>query len=348
VENRALKQWLYCLCPIVLGVPMVALAQESRPEVGEAPEGGEPEVAVFEQRGLLTPQGRWVLEPSLSYVHSSALEVSIEGFTIIPALAIGLIDVSETERDTLTAAVAARYGVTDRFEVALKVPYVYREQRVRRRDILVDTEMARISGSDGYGLGDVEFSMHYQINTADRGGPFYIANLKVKTRTGKDPFEVDRRDVVDEDGNRIGELFDEQPTGSGFWGVQPSITMIYPTDPAVIYGNISYLWNVERDVGSGFGRVDPGDAIGASLGMGISLNNRTSMSLGYDHSVVQRTRTERDSGLDAVFSRRQVGTLLWGVSHRVSQRSTLNLSVGMGVTEAAPDVQISLRMPMRF
>ncbi len=348
MKNFSLKHWLVGASSAFLGLPLVALAQEPRPEVGEAPDGGEPQVVVFEERGLLTPQGQWVLEPSLSYVHSSALEVSIEGFTIIPALAIGLIDVSETERDTYTAALAARYGVTDRFEVGLKVPYVYREQRVRRRDILEGSELERISDSDGYGLGDVEFSLHYQLNTADRGRPFYIANLKVKTRTGKDPFEVDRREIVDEDGNRIGDLFEEQPTGSGFWGVQPSITMIYPTDPAVLFGNVSYLWNIERDVGDGFGRVDPGDVFGASLGMGISLNNRTSMSLGYDHSVVFRTKVEEASGLEAVFNRRQVGSLLWGVSHRISQRTTINFSAGVGVTSSAPDVQLTLRVPMRF
>lgn len=349
MEKRTCGRWMWWLWSAVWLLPHLVWAQEPRPEVGEAPEGVEPQVVVFEERGLLTPRGQWVLEPSFSYVHSSALEVSIEGFTIIPALAIGLIDVSETERDTLTAAIAARYGVTDRLEVGLKVPYVYREQRVRRRDILLGTAMERITDSDGYGLGDVEFSLHYQLNTADRGRPFYIANLKVKTRTGKDPFEVDRRPIVDsETGERIGELFEEQPTGSGFWGVQPSVTMIYPTDPAVLFGNISYLWNVERDVGSGYGRVDPGDVVGAGLGMGISLNNRTSMSLGYDHSVVMRTRVEEDRGLEAVFKRRQVGSLLWGVSHRLGPRTTMNFSVGVGVTASAPDVQLSLRLPMRF
>ncbi|TVP60531.1 MAG: hypothetical protein EA349_01215 [Halomonadaceae bacterium] len=330
-----------------MAAPVLVYSQEPRPEVGEAPPQESAEVAVFAERGLLTPSGRWVLEPSLSYVHSSSLDVAIEGFTIIPAIAVGLIDVSETERDTFTAAVGLRYGISRRFEAGIRVPYVYREQQVRRRDILQESSTEQLTGSDGYGLGDLEASVHYQFNVADKGRPFFIGNLKVKSRTGKDPFDVERRDVI-VDGERMGDIFVEQPTGSGFWSIQPSLTMTYPSDPVVIFGNISYLWNLERDVGGGYGRVDPGNVAGFNLGTGISLNNQTSISFGYDHSIVYRTRFAGDTGVEAVFSRRQVGSLLWGLSQRIGQGTSLNLSVGMGVTESAPDLQVSLRLPMRL
>src|SRR5690606_37563086 len=165
------------------------------------------------------------------FVHSSSLDVSIEGFTIIPAVAIGLIDVSETERDTSTSALALRYGLTSRVELGLKIPYIYREQRVRRRDILEGTDLDAVTDSDGEGLGDIEFGINYQFNTTDRGRPFFIGDIKVKARTGKDPFEVERREILDEEGNRIGDVLLEQPTGSGFRAVQASFTMIYPSDP---------------------------------------------------------------------------------------------------------------------
>ncbi len=331
---------------------MTAVAQEAPPQpVGEAPPPqteGEPDVAaVFEERGLLTPKGRWVVEPSLSYSHSTATTVAIEGFTIIPALAVGLIDITEVQRDTVTAAIAARRGITDRLEVGIKVPYVWREESVRSREVLDGSEMDVVSRSDGHGLGDVEFSIHFQFNRAVTGSPFFIGNLRVKSRTGTSPFDVERRDVM-EDGQRVGVVYEEQPTGSGFWAAQPSVTMIYPTEPAVLYWNISYLWNVERDLGGNEGSIDPGNAVGMSLGMGISLNNRTSVSFGYDHNVVNRTRREHDVGLDPVFERVQVGTFLWGLSHRFSARTTLNFSLGMGVTSAAPDMQLGVRLPMRF
>jgi hypothetical protein len=53
------------------------------------------------------------------------------GYTISPELLIGLIDVREVKRSTLTAALAARVGVTKRFEMELRAPYVYRADSTR-------------------------------------------------------------------------------------------------------------------------------------------------------------------------------------------------------------------------
>lgn len=352
---RFTRTHLVLACSILPWViPQTAWAQEARPqEVGERPpqEEAQPDVAaVFQERGLLTPKGGWVVEPSLQYVHSSSTTVAVDGFTILPAIAIGLIDISEVQRDTLTAALSFRYGLSDRMEVGIRIPYVWRDESLRRREVLVGADAGGLSESDGDGLGDVELALHYQFNRAVTGKPFFIGNLRVKAPTGSSPFDVDRVPAVNSDGEEIPGLFilQEQPTGSGFWAIQPSLTMTYPTDPAVIYGNISYLWNIERDVDDDIGRINPGDALGISLGTGIALNNQTSISLGYDHSMVFKTKYERGAPLDPSFDRIQVGTFLWGLSHRFSPRTSMNLSVGIGATSAAPDTQVTLRIPMRF
>ena len=86
-------------------------------------------------------------------------------------------------------------------------------------------------------------------------------------------------------------------TGSGFWGVQGSLSMLYPTDPAVLFANVSYLYNQGRDIDQTYGavtvgQVDPGDSIGFGFGFGFALNPRFSFSLGYSHSYVLETETE--------------------------------------------------------
>lgn len=333
-------------CLLLLAAPALTVAQEPRPEVGEEPETHGQQVMALDERNLLTPAGEWVLESSVSYVHSSSLDVAIEGFTILPAVAVGLIDVSETYRDTSTFALALKRGITDRFEVGIKVPYTHREQQVRRRDILQETTLDQITESQGDGLGDIEFSAHYQFNVADRGWPFLTGNLQVKGRNGKNPFEVDRRELV-VDGERVGTVFAEQPTGSGFRAVQPSLSVSYPTDPAAIFGNISYIWNIERDVSPEYGRIDPGNVFGISFGSGISLNNRTSMSFSYSHSVVYPTKSD-NTNTEADFSRVQVGSLSWGVAHRISKDLYPSFSVAVGATQSAPDIQLMLRLPTRF
>lgn len=327
-------------------------AAASTPEpVGEAPpeDASRPDAAsVLDERGLLTPSGTWVIEPSLQYNQVSTLSVAIDGFTLIPALAIGLIDVSEVQRDTVTAALSFRVGLSRRFELGVRVPYVWRHESLRGREVLVGSDLDRITSSNGEGLGDVELGLHYQFNRTVTGKPFFIGNLRAKSRSGSAPYEVETREIRNESGAVIGEVLTEQPTGSGFWSVQPSVTMIYPSDPAVIFANLGYLANLKRDIGKGRGWIDPGDALGLSFGMGIALNDRVAMSLAYDHNVVFRTRREFDAGLEPVFDRFHVGTLLWGLSHRLSSRMTLNVSTGIGVTNSAPDVQIAFRLPIRF
>jgi uncharacterized coiled-coil protein SlyX len=73
--------------------------------VGTAPgqEDRPPAVApLFDQPGILTPQGKYVLEPSVQYSYSSSNRVALVGYTIIPALLIGLVDVREVKRSTFT------------------------------------------------------------------------------------------------------------------------------------------------------------------------------------------------------------------------------------------------------
>ncbi len=87
------------------------------------------------------------------------------------------------------------------------------------------------------------------------------------------------------------------------------MTMIYPTDLAVLYANVNYLINFERNI-SGFGKIDPGNAVGVNFGMGVALNEMLSFSLGYDHKQVQKTRLNGIAGPAA--RTLQVGRFLVG------------------------------------
>ena len=309
-----------------------------------------PEKSVSLQNGniVLTPRNTFYIEPSLTYVNSSSTQVSIEGFSVVPAIVIGLINVSQVQRDTLTAAVGLRYGITRQLELGVKIPYVYREESVRQRDALKGTPVDSIDSSEGDGLGDVEMAINYQFLPDPGEVGYWVTSLQIKSRTGKDPFEIQSRSGESDSGNGTARLvLEEQPTGSGFWSAQPGVTYIHPADPAVLYGSLSYLWNQKRDVGDEFGgTIDPGDAIGFSFGMGLSLNNRTSLTMGYSHSVVKKTRIKNEiAGLEPSFNRFQVGTFKVGFSQMLSRDASLKFSLGIGVTDAAPDLQLSVSVP---
>jgi len=330
-----------------------AQASPSTP-VGQQPERDRPQqiAQIFEQPGVLTPRGKVVLEPGMQYGYSSSNRVSLIGYTIIPALLIGLVDIREIHRNTFTSTLTARWGITNRLEIEAKIPYVYRSDSVIERPLNIGTAQDQTFASSGSGIGDVEFTGRYQFNDGGADSTYYIGTLRLKTRTGKDPFEVQTQAIAP--GVITNELQTELPTGSGFFTIQPGLTMLYPADPAVFFGSVSYQHNIKRSnvslnttTGSVFlGEVKPGDVIGFNFGMGLALNDRSSFSIGYDHSSVARTIINGATAINSV--RTELGTLLLGYSYRVNKTTTLNVSVGAGVTRDTPDVQLSVRLPMTF
>lgn len=327
--------------------------------VGAAPQevNQPPAVApIFDQPGILTQPGRYVLEPSIQYGYSSSNRVALVGYTVIPALLIGLIDVREVKRSTLTAALTGRWGLTRRLEVEAKLPYVIRSDDSISREIFTGTAFERAFNASGNAIGDIELAARYQINQPQADEPFLIGSLRFKTRTGKDPFEVVTDCVTRCDGNTTGTgLPLDLPTGSGFYSLQPALTWLFPSDPAVFFGGVSYTHNfgrsnISRLVLDGqlesIGSVKPGNVWGINFGMGLALNERSSFSMGVDLNSVGRTKQNGVAVPSSV--RTTLSSLLLGYSYRYSPKTTLNVSVGAGLTRDTPDLTLSVRLPMSF
>ncbi len=323
--------------------------------VGAAPDPTSPPVvaAVSDQPGILTGKGKLVLEPSVQYSYSSSNRVALVGYTVIPSLLIGLVDVRELKRNSLTGALTMRYGLTNRLEVEAKVPYVYRYDSTVSRVVSTGTANDSVFNTSGKSLGDVELAARYQLNQGDGNWPYMIGSFRMKSRTGKDPFEVvtDCLTTCTTAANGTG-LPLELPTGSGFYSVQPGLTWLFPTDPAVFFGGVSYTHsfkrsNLTRQVLNGqfesIGTVAPGDVLGLNFGMGLALNEKTSLSLGVELNYVDRTRQNGVPVLGSV--RTQLASLLMGYSYRQSKDTTYNLSISAGLTQDTPDFSVSIRIP---
>jgi hypothetical protein len=292
--------------------------------------------AVQDDGGVLLSPGKMVLEPTFEYSRSSALRAAIEGFTIIPALNIGSFEISEVDRDTLIGSLNGRIGVVKDLELEMRVPYVYRSDNSLSRPIGTGSSSNVLSSVQGDGLGDIEVGARYQLTHGKDGWPFLISGLRFKSRTGTDPFEV----PIDPTTGLEMEL----PTGSGFYALQPTITAILPSDPVVLYGSMGYLYNMSRDVGGRIGKIDPGDSVSLSFGMGFSVNEKTSFSLGYSHSYV--FETQQNGAMVANSDELHVGAFSTGFAYSVNDSTSLNLNVEAGLTEDAPDVRLIFRVPM--
>jgi hypothetical protein len=337
----------------------VVPAEQAQRTVGQAPEQDErpPAVApIFNQPGVLTPHGKLVVEPSYQFGYSSADRVALVGYTVIPAILIGLIDARQVKTTTQTGAVALRYGLTNRLEMELRIPYVYGHTDTISREIFTGSATDKVFTSSGHGIGDIEATARYQINDGGADRPYYVGWLRFKSRTGRDPFEVTTDCVNRCVQNATGTGLPLQlPTGSGFYSLQPGVTWLYPSDPVVFFGNLSYLHNFPRHnvsrtvLGGGkeaLGTVRVGDIADVSVGMGLALNDKASISIGYDQSFVGITR---QNGKTVPGSAKSVlGTLLIGGSYRFNDRRTMNFTLGVGVTRDTPDATVTVRVPMMY
>ncbi|MBM3117573.1 hypothetical protein [Jeongeupia naejangsanensis] len=313
--------------------------------------------------GVLTPKGTFVLDPSIQYSYTTGSRVALVGYTVIPAVTVGLIDIRQENRSSWTAALTGRYGLTSRAEIEMRVPYVYSSDESLDRPFLSGSIDPSVFNTKGSGISDVELAMRYQLNQPPAGSPYYVAAVRAKSDTGKGTFDVPY-DI------KTG-LPTELPTGSGFWGLQGTLSAIVPSDPAVFFGSFSYMWNIKSDVnkiiayrvpetdGTGailpnqftikeehIGEVDPGDVYEIAFGMGFGINERSSFSLAYDHSFI--TKTKINGEIPTGSTNVQVGILQLGWSYRISASTTANLTLGVGTTDYSPDVQLSFRLPITF
>ncbi|RAK57635.1 transporter [Phenylobacterium deserti] len=331
--------------PTPSGVPQVGPA---RP-VGQAPpeQARADADAIPPGLGVLTPRGHFVFDPSVEYVRTSNNRLIFRGVQIVQGILVGAIDAGDVGRDTGVVTLAGRYGLTNRLEVEARVPYVWRHDSIQNVSA-ADNAVQRTSELRGQDIGDVEVGARYQLNYGRNGWPIFVANTRVKTPTGTGPYEVE----YDRDG-----VAQELSTGSGFWSAEAGVTMLYPTDPAIIFGGISYLhtWgrDIDRRIPNGdsdpifLGRIEPGASISGSLGFGLSLNPRFSVSLGYGHSYIQPTKTIVN-GEENESRALQVGSMMMGWSFRLTPRLTLNNAFEFGVTSDAPDMRVVFRAPYRF
>lgn len=316
--------------------------------VGQAPQQERPQVAVIsDQGGVLTPKGHLVVEPSVQYVHTSNNVLTFRGVSLQDTVLIGVIEASNADRDLVSPALTFRYGVTSDLELEAKIPWVYRSDRLT---FLIpqagQPDLQRHQDTSGDSLGDIEFAAHYQITDSP---PYLIGNLRFKTTTGKGPFDIKR------DSQGIDQ---ESATGSGFYAVEPSLTVLYPTDPAVLFATFTYQWNIGSNVNTKIGstkigQVDPGDSVGIALGMGFAVNDDLSFSLGYKYSYYFATTEHVATTSNGITTKGteksntlQLGSLLFGLGYRLTPSVGVNLDGEVGITSDAPDMTITLRVPI--
>jgi hypothetical protein len=291
------------------------------------------ERALIERGGLLLRPGELDLEPSVEYTFFSTRRIAVSGFSILPTLIIGVLQTEEVERNLLDTALTARLGLFKDFQADVRVPYRIAWDR------LTTADAERTESNDG--IGDIEVGLSYQPLRERELLPDLILGVRGKFRTGEDTFDVDT---------------DEPPLGTGFYSVTGLVTAVRSFDPAALFATVLYTHNFDRSVrlpGEAFEtEIDPGGSFGYILGLALALTPELGMNFRWEHRYVQPTETSpRRPGVASSKvpgSSINYGIAYVGINWAPTTRFSIDLSVGVGVTEDSPDMALRFAVPVRF
>jgi hypothetical protein len=314
-----------------------AMVEQERPQVQ----------ALADEGGVLSPKGMLTYENTFEYTNTTRNLFSFNGVELAQVVLVGAVNANSARHEVVEDTSRFRLGLTNRLEADVRVPYVYRNDAIT--NTTASTGATTQTTEQGYDIGDIDAGLAYQMSKGENGMPFFIGNLRYKANNADGPYDV----PYDSNGNAT-----RLPVGTGFQTFEASVTAIKVSDPAVLFGNLGYVYdmsrNINRDINTTYvGRVDPGDAINALIGMAFAINQDTSFSLGYKHSYVFSTiQHSQDiaTGTPTTSSSgsQQVGAVTLGLSYAVTPTTPINFNVEMGVTNDAPDVHLLIRVPFQI
>lgn len=279
------------------------------------------ERTLIERSGMLLSPGTLEIEPSLTYAHASADNISINGVSVESTLVIGEIISDKTRRNILIPALTFRLGLPKDFQAETRLPLRYESNRTVQGDT---TEHFR----EDVGLGDIEVALSHQLMREKGWVPDILASLRWKTDTGHSPFSLSSNEL---------------PLGTGYHALQFTLTALKVKEPAAIFGSLLYTVNLPTSKQEG--RLYPGDAYGLNLGLALALNLDTSISFVWEQRFFDRTEL---NGTKIPGSALYPGNLRIGATYTFTPQVSLDVSVVIGLTRDAPDVQAVVAIPIRF
>ena len=299
---------------------------------------------------------RFSLEPGLAYSHFTNARLNLSGFLALDSIFLGLISIDEVDADVLTADLTARYGLTDRLQFDVNIPYLYRRSTFRSGGAGNNASQLVERTVKTSGLGDVSFGASYQLLKETARRPDIVLSARAKAPTGKTPFGIGLDEIEDSGGNLT--VPQRLSTGTGVWGAAAGLSVLKTIDPLVVFGSLTYFKNfgkkfddLDEAEGDQPGRAELGNALQYGAGVAFALNDRSSLSMSFTQRFVRGTRIRRDdSGVwqRIVGSDANIGILSLGGGFSLTDRLALLANLSVGITDDAPDMTVGLRVPYRF
>ena len=299
---------------------------------------------------------RLTVEAGINYARYDRKQLTLNGFLALDAIFLGNIGIENVESDTVTASVAARWGVSPRLTLNAEVPWIERRTVYQKGGAGGSAAAIAEERSHGGGIGDVTVSANFKLISEKPRWPETVLTAGITAPTGREPYGIDWVVIERDDDDFIRfAVPGKQPTGNGVWQGNVGLSMVKTADPAILFGNIGYIRSLRGsfdDLDSNPDTVNPGDvqlgqAWYAGAGVAFAFNERTSLSLSWSGRFSARART-RYPGTDwvkVIGSDANSSTLNLGVTYAINQRSTLVTQLAVGMSPDAPDYALTIKIP---
>ncbi|NNP76118.1 hypothetical protein A7P54_06735 [Acinetobacter sp. Ac_3412] len=231
--------------------------------------------------------------------------------------------VEEDANHTLTNTFTVQYGLLDNVTLSASLPFV------AKKELLKDQTAA--------GLGDINFGARWEPFPLKQGRLPLVLFGSLSTKTGDSPYEVG---------------VDELSTGKGYYSVGAGASTRKYIDPVVLFASVSTSYGLKE---SGLNQLrgsrvlesfDPGLSGGFSFGFAYSFNYDVSLTMSYQQSFNTGAKFYFENDESYKSADQSSAMLSFALGVRVSPETIVNGTVGIGLTEDAPDVSLGLSFPL--
>lgn len=301
--------------------------------------------------------GKFSVETGITYSRYDTRQLSLNGFLALDSIFLGNLNLDRIKADNWTLDLTARYNLDNRWQFDVNVPVVYRESTYQSGGASGGDAGAasEASVSRDPTIGDVNVGVAYKFMDESANTPDAVFSVRVKAPTGKDPFGIKLVQATDNNNINYPESL---PTGNGVWSITPGVSLVKTFDPAVLFGSLSYTYNMEEsfdDISSTAGQKNPGkvklgDSFQLGLGVAFALNEKMSMSFSVSDLIQRKSKIKYDGGdwQSAVTSDANAGYFNVGMTIAATDHLTVVPNLSIGLTEDAPDFTFSLKFPYYF
>ena len=310
---------------------------------------------VYQQASGFFGTGAFSLETGLTYTHYNSNQLALNGFLALDAIFLGNINIDEINSDSYTLDVTGRYN-RDRWQYSMTVPVNYRESTYSSAGAGGSTaSFSEQSVTGDPRIGDITFGVAYKFLDEAAGMPDGVLSVDVRAPTGKDPYGIK---LVETSGNDNLFVPEDLPTGNGVWGVTTGLSLVKTYDPAIVFGNIGYTYNLEDsfdDISSQQGvkvpgKVKLGNTINFGLGVAFALNEKMSLALSFSELISQKSKIKPDDGDWQSVDNSNYNAAYFNVGMTFAPTANMSIvpNLSIGLTPDAPDFSFSLKFPYYF